>query len=398
MIAEKHSISLLLAVLLCLPLVSCAEIVEVEEEETDVTETVEVERDAPDMKEDIDAQLELLASAYGTVTAAKPEGVNEFDFIDANPTAFDAITAWGEDAVPYLCEIGEGYRETFANMRVAPEEYAKCILAYAAAQEIDSATFNRAYPSPDNAYVLYQSPTALWGMADPFQGVIYDMFLADVRGTVLAEATGFSSLAYIDWTEDGRYAIVSDRLMEEMLPAQTTVFDAEGKQIHALPGREVFDEIAAQYGEPYYTIDTRYLDSVSDHVLRIWLGLKMTDGQIISGYYDYDLAAGEITAVDYAPFERDGVAFAEQLQLSSDGEKRNYWHTGTLILRFDTKKKNGAAELSFDGKVLCSNYARLDQIRVTDTTVIVDAEPMDGGASVPLLYNLAGQEPEMSDQ
>lgn len=369
---------------------SCAEIVE-EEEETDVTETVEVKEDSPDMKEDIDANLELLASAYDAITSAKPEGVNETDFISANPDAFDAIVAWGMDAVPYLCEIGEGHQTAFSNMRIAPEEYAKCILAYAAAQEIDSATFNRAYASPDGVHVLYQSPTVLWGMADDFQRIIYDMFLADARGIVLAEATGFSSLAYIDWTEDGRYAIVSDRLMEETLPSQTTVFDAEQKQIHALPWREVFDGIAAQYGEPYYFIDTRYLDTVSDGVLRIWLGLKMTEGQAITGYYDYDLIAGEITAMEYAPFDRDGTAFAGQLQLSSDGSRRNYWHTGTQILRFDAVQVNGVTSLRLDKHMLCEDMEALVRIFVTDDTIITETVAGDG-AERTQLFDFAGQE------
>ena len=369
-------------------LLSCGEIVEKEEEET---ETVETEEKAPDMKADIDENLSLLASAYDAITSAKPEGVNETDFIAANPDAFDAIVAWGEDAVPYLCEIGEGHRMAFTNMRVAPEEYAKCILAYAAAQEIDSATFNRAYASPDGVHVLYQSPTVLWGMADAFQGVIYDVFLADAQGVVLAEATGFSSLAYIDWTEDGRYSVVSDRLREEEQPAQTTVFDAAQKRIHALPGREVFDGIAAQYGQSYYTIDTRYLSVVSDNVLRIWLGLKMTDGQIITGYYDYDLIAGEMTAMEYAPFDGDGTAFAEQLQLSADGCRRNYWHTGTQILRFDAERANGVTSLLLDKHMLCADIDALVRVFVTDDTIITETAAGDGAGRTQL-FDFAGRE------
>ncbi len=382
---------LLLLTALLSGLLSCAQITEEEETET-VTETVEVEPEPTDMISEINAQLELLASAYDAIIAANPEGVDEYDFIDANPDAFDAIVAWGEDAVPYLCEIGAGHRTAFFNMRIAPEEYTKCILAYAAAQEIDSATFNRAYESPDGVHVLYQSPTVLWGMADAFQGILYDIFLSDARGAVLAEATGFSSLAYIDWTEDGRYAVVSDRLMEETLPAQTTVFDAEQKQIHALPGREVFDEIAAQYGQPYYTIDTRYLDSASEDVLRIWLGLKMTDGQIITGYYDYDMIAGEITALEYAPFDSDGTAFAEQLQLSSDGSRRNYWHTGDVILRFDTVRKNGLTTLSLGGQVLRREMAQCLRILAAEGIVIAETTALEDGASEIGLFDYVGGE------
>ena len=370
--------------------VSCGEIVE-DEEETDVTETVEVKEDSPDMKEDIDANLELLASAYDAITSAKLEGVNETDFISANPEAFDAIVAWGTDAVPYLCEIGEGHQMAYSNMRIAPEEYAKCILAWAAAQEIDQTTFNRAHESPDGAHVLYRTPSVLWGMADAYQGIIYDMFAADARGTILAEATGFSSLAYIDWTEDGRYAIVSDRLMEETLPAQTTVFDTVHGQVLGLPGREVFDAVVSQYGDPYYTIDTRYLGTVSEDVLRIWLGLDMTDGQIITGYYDYDLISGEITALEYAPFDSDGAAFAGQLQLSSDGSRRNYWHTGTQILRFDAVQVNGVTSLRLDKHMLCEDMEALVRIFVTDDTIITETVAGDG-AERTQLFDFAGQE------
>ncbi|MBE6659145.1 MAG: hypothetical protein E7604_11985 [Ruminococcaceae bacterium] len=347
-------------------LISCGEIYEEEETET---ETAEIEQDAPDMKEDIDANLELLASAYDAITSAKLEGVNEYDFISANPEAFDAIVAWGMDAVPYLCEIGEGHRMAFTNMRVAPEEYAKCILALAAAQEIDSATFNRAYASPDGVHILYQSPTVLWGMADAFQGVIYDIFLADAQGTVLAAATGFSSLAYIDWTEDGRYAVVSDRLREEDQPAQTTVFDAEQTQIHALPGREVFDGIVAQYGKPYYTIDTRYLSAVSDGVLRIWLGLKMTDGQTITGYYDYDLIAGEITAREYAPFdaETDGAEIARGLPSHEVGTSLAYLMSDTAIFRLEVEvREEWERTLFINGTPALTDYLFLDDFRVID--------------------------------
>ncbi|MBQ7299695.1 MAG: hypothetical protein IJW77_07630 [Clostridia bacterium] len=387
---------ILLLLSLCLGTVcfsSCAEIVE-EEEETDVIETAEVKEDSPEMKEDIDAQLNLLASAYDAITSAKPEGVNEYDFISANPEAFDAIVAWGMDAVPYLCEIGEGHRVAFTNMRVAPEEYAKCILAWAAAQEIDSATFNRAYASPDGVYVLYQSPSVLWGMADDFQRIIYDMFLADARGVVLAEATGFSSLAYIDWTEDGRYAIVSDRLMEETLPAQTTVFDAAQKRIHALPGREVFDSIAAQYGQPYYTIDTRYLDTVSDGVLRIWLGLQMTDGQTITGYYDYDLTVGEMTALEYAPFdaETDGAEIARGLPSHEVGTSLAYLMSDTAIFRLEVEvREEWERTLFINGAPALTDYLFLDDFRVIDDRYLA---VVTGGTDVNskhlYLYDWAG--------
>ena len=95
--------------------------------------------------------------------------------------------------------------------------------------------------------------------------------------------------------------------------------------------------------------------------------------------------------MEYAPFDGDGTAFAEQLQLSADGCRRNYWHTGTQILRFDAERANGVTSLRLDKHMLCEDMEALVRIFVTDDTIITETVAGDG-AERTQLFDFAGQE------
>ena len=367
MAAEKKLILLLPAVLLCLLFVSCGEIVE----ETEETETVEVtQEDKPDNSDItavIDGYLAELASTYDTVAAANPDGIDEHDLIHAAPDAFDGIVAIGADAVEYLCEVGAGYREAFADMRTEPRAYAKCILAYAAAQEIDASVFDRVYEAPGGAHTVHLCAEVLWGMADPYEGILYDAVLCDAAGTELTRTQGASSLVHVDWTEDGRYAILSDRLKDARQMSMATVFDAWQGKAAGLPYSEILTRIEELGGYEHKTFDLRYLDAPDTDVLRIWLGMTLTGGGFVTGYYDYDMTSETVTALEYAPFDPavGGSDIARGLPSHEVGTSLAYLMADTTVYRLELEVKEDWARTLYINEVpALSGFLYLDDLRV----------------------------------
>ena len=366
---EKRICGVLLAMLLALGCIGCGEIVEEEDETETVYVTEEAEPDDTEMKSDIDTHLALLASAYDTLASATPEGITEHDFIDDNPAAFDAILAWGKDAVPYLREIGEGYQNAFANLRIAPEEYAKCILAYAAAQKIDSSVFNRVYRSPDGNHMLCLMPEVLWGMGDSFAGILYDTVLCDEFGRAMTQTQGTSSFAYGDWTPDGRYVIVTDRLQDERQRSVTTVFDTVRGEAVGLPLGDIRQQIIDASGYVCKSFSLRYLGTVSEDVLRIWLGITLENGGIVTGYYDYDMISRSVAALEYEPFDAEtgGADIANALGYHDVGSSLGYLMTDTAIHRLDIKvDENWKRTLYINGNAALHDFLFFSDFRVID--------------------------------
>lgn len=350
-------------------LVCCGEIVE----ETEETETVEVtretEQDESDMTAVIDGYLAELTSAYDTVAAANPDGIDEHDLINAAPDAFDGIVAIGADAVEYLCEVGAGYREAFADLRTEPRAYAKCILAYAAAQEIDASVFDRVYEAPGGAHTVHLCAEVLWGMADPFEGILYDAVLCDAAGTELTRTQGASSLVYVDWTEDGRYAILSDRLKDARQMSMATVFDAWQGKAAGLPYSEILTRIKELGGYEHKTFTLRYLDAPDTDVLRIWLGMTLTGGGFVTGYYDYDMTSETVTALEYAPFDPavGGADVACGLPSHEVGTSLAYLMADTTVYRLEMEVKEDWARTLYINEVpALSGFLFLDDLRVID--------------------------------
>ncbi len=360
--------AILAAVLLAASfLVCCGEIVEENEETETVEVTQEDKPDNSDITAVIDENLALLVSVYDTVAQENPEGIDEYDFISANPDAFDGIVAIGADAVPYLCEVGAGYREAFADLRTEPRAYAKCILAYAAAQEIDASVFDRVYEAPGGAHTVHLCAEVLWGMADPFEGILYDAVLCDAAGKELTRTQGASSLVYVDWTEDGRYAILSDRLKDARQMSVTTVFDARQGKIAGLPYSEILTRIEEQGGYEHKTFDLRYLDAPDTDVLRIWLGMTLTGGGFVTGYYDYDMTSGTVTALEYAPFDPavGGADIARGLPSHEVGTSLAYLMADTTVYRLEMEVKEGWARTLYINEVpALSGFLFLDDFRV----------------------------------
>lgn len=369
-VCARHTTAFLLCVVLMFVLVGCAEIQEEKETETVLvtveTEPHETEAEETDMTAVIDENLDLLASAYATVASAHPDGMDEHDLIAVHPDAFDEITTFGADAVPYLCEIGAGYQDAFANMRIAPEEYAKCILAYAAAQKIDPLQFDRSYPSPDGTYSLDLHTDVLWQIADSNAGILYDAVLCDADGNALVRTAGTSSFANVDWTEDGRYVVVSDRLMNEKQTAQSVVFDTAKARVIGLPGQELFRVAAASSGLSDYTIDMRYLAAADADVVRMWFCLKSAEQEIV-GQYDYDLASERLTTVEYEPFDQaeDDNVLANFLEISDSSV--GYLKIGTSVCRIalELKSEQGLARtLYINEKTAIRDFLFIRDIRV----------------------------------
>ena len=365
---------LLFCTALLFSLIGCAQIGEEEETETVyVTEETETEPITEDMTADIDANLALLASAYEAVTAAHPDGVSEHDFIAANPDAFEKIVAWGEDAVPYLCEIGAEYQEAFRYMRVDPEAYARCVLAYAAAQEIDPATFDRSYPSPDEKHLLCLIPEVLWGMGDSYEGILYDTVLCDAFGGVITQTQGTSSLAYVDWTADGRYVIVTDRLKDERQLSVTTVFDTVRGEAVGLPLGDIRQQIMDESGYSCKSFNLRYLGTSSADVLRIWIGMTQEDGGFVTGYYDYDMISRTVSALEYAPFdaERGGADIANALGYHDVGSSFGYLMADYTVHRLEIAvDEDWGRTLYINGNAALHDFLFFSDLRVIDNVYL----------------------------
>ena len=357
---------------IALPLVSCARIEE-NEEETETVYVEDVTEEAIPPQEEIDAvvdeNLELLLSEHEAI-CAETEQLCEQLYIDRHPAAFDEIVALGADAYPYLCEIGEGYWSAYYDYSVDNgRAYARCILAYAAAQAIDETTFNRAYASPGGAHTVHLCSEVLWGMADPFEGILYDAVLCDAAGTELTRTQGASSLVYVDWTEDGRYAILSDRLKDARQMSMATVFDARQGKAAGLPYSEILTRIEELGGYEHKTFDLRYLDASDTDVIRIWLGMTLTGGGFVTGYYDYDLTSETVTALEYAPFDPavGGSDIARGLPSHEVGTSLAYLMADTTVYRLELEVIEDWARTLYINEVpALSGFLFLDDLRVID--------------------------------
>ncbi|MBR5871911.1 MAG: hypothetical protein IKZ09_12830 [Clostridia bacterium] len=370
---------LLVILILSAVIASCGEIVE-EEKETDATETVvvtetvvETEETEPtqiDLETVIDAQLDLLTADLEALQRKIPEGFTEHDIIAAHPEAFAAITDLGADAVPYLMEIGEDYWTSYQNYRLdSGLAYARCILAYAAAQEIDGASFNHVFASPVGGYLLYQSPSVLWGMGDSGEGILYNLHLLDADGNVLAQTAGCSSLAYIDWTADGRYAVVSDRLWDERQLSTTVAFDTVRGTAVNVVARTVFDAAAAAYGQQFRYYDTRYQGYTDDGYLRIWFGMYMADDNALVGYYDYDAVTGAVMATECALFDpaADNYDMARGMDVHDVGSSFAYLMTDLFIHRLEVRiGEDWSRTLYINGALALDGFLYLNDIRAVD--------------------------------
>ncbi len=248
-----------------------------------------------EIAEIVDANLAILVQENALYSSEK-------EYITARPEAFSAIVALGEDALPYLMELGQN---------ILPYDYSvenyQRILAMYAAYTIRPEQYVLSYPSPDGKYALVWEVVTFVTAVDPFGGITYNVSALDTEtgetATAKAEFCKDWS-ASVHWSPDSRYAAVCVGYRHSY--RDVYVFDiGRGECVH-LPGE---GELEAMLGKDltYYDADTDEEFSCV-HILfdewgtdtvtaRIMLSSVVGGGVDIGGY-TYDLAKREIISCD----------------------------------------------------------------------------------------------------
>ncbi|MBQ7982907.1 MAG: hypothetical protein IJ302_05015 [Clostridia bacterium] len=131
------------------------------------------------------------------------------DIIDANPEAFDALTALGEDADAYLLECGQN-----PETDNAPPAYYRREMALWAAYTINPALFDLAFPSPDGTHTVKMEVAGFFGNLNQAKrnGTA---FYGSVRmeetatGRILTQCSSSVWMPTVTWSEDNTSACIS---------------------------------------------------------------------------------------------------------------------------------------------------------------------------------------------
>ena len=225
----------------------------------------------------------------------------EGECINDHPEAFSAIVALGEDALPYLTELGQNVR----GYDYSVENYQR-ILARYAAYTIQPELYTLTYPSPDGKYVLKWAPTTFVTMLDPFMGTMYNISVIDIQTgkTAIACAEFFEEESSLHWSPDSRYAAVSAGYRHSY--RDVYVFYMASGDCILLPGEEELETLL-ETELTYYDTDTDMEFSYVHILFEGWGTDTITAGIMLSsaigggveiGSYTYDLAKREITSCD----------------------------------------------------------------------------------------------------
>ena len=249
-----------------------------------------------EIAEIVDANLAILVQENALYSSEK-------EYITARPEAFSAIVALGEDALPYLMELGQN---------ILPYDYSvenyQRILAMYAAYTIRPEQYVLSYPSPDGKYALVWEVVTFVTAVDPFGGITYNVSALDTEtgetATAKAEFCKDWS-ASVHWSPDSRYAAVSVGYRHSY--RDVYVFDVVGAECIRLPNKEELEEML-ETDLTYYDTDTDAEFSCV-HILfdewgtdtvtaRIMLS-SVVGGGVEIGSYTYDLAQRKIVNIGY---------------------------------------------------------------------------------------------------
>lgn len=315
--------------------VSCGEIVEEEEEETDVTETdVLIE----EMIADIDINLSRLANSV-----TKP--THEKMCVNTLPSAFQEIISYGEDALPYLLEIADAHTEYYG---VDDKAYLRCVLACYAAYRIKPSLYQCNLPSPDGKYILELNPVMFITMGDPHIGMMYQIrFLKADTGEELVSTGKISSSAVLTWSDNNRFAIFCDRQHDWNTNSTVTVYDTERNRIFLVNTPYMLEYYSYNLGKTCSVLDLRY-QRIHNGDLMFWFGMKADDGTVITG----EIAASFSKNVlhEYTIQKNDINDFIDAIPAhKGDGEpEEHYWYNGEVVWTV-TKDSEGYFTMVSDG-------------------------------------------------
>lgn len=259
--------------------------------ETNGAETALSAVSEKEIAEIIDRNLDIL-------TENQNDFCYEQDFINAHPEAFAEILVLGEAALPYLNEIGNGYRsvgeDTSGNDR--------CYLAKAAEYAIYPDKYDRLIPSPDGKYTVKATVNTFTYLADPFQNIKYDLqvIAAETGETVIKTNEAYSLYTdpfadiCLQWTPDSKYAYLIDTYRH--LYTDIHVFDIEKSEFYTLPNADELEKILGKkltYTDENGLYRDRVhccIDTWENNYVRVLIVLSTAaGGETSAGWYLYDL-------------------------------------------------------------------------------------------------------------
>ncbi|MCI8388377.1 MAG: hypothetical protein HFE63_07955 [Clostridiales bacterium] len=234
----------------------------------------------------------------------------EQDYINAHLDAFDNIVALGEIALPYLNEIGNGYKsigeDTFENNR--------CFIAKAAEYAIKPDIYDIMSLSPDDQYAVKATVHSFANLVDPFAGIDYNACVVDMQtNNVLITASDMTfNFSYnnpsVEWSDNSQYAIIQQGYRHYY--SNVYLFDVKNSNFICLPGQTEIEEILKQKLIGYDKVNGTELSFVhfyfdewlDDNQIKITIYLSNNSGYYLDiGCYIYDLDDGKIVSLQCEP-------------------------------------------------------------------------------------------------
>ncbi len=312
-------------------------------------DSISVKINGKDDNDTFDADIvSIIDQNLDIIMEGSDDFIEEQDYVNARPEAFENIVALGEDALPYLEKLTGNiglYDTSIENKRHIIAAY----LSYLIKPEL----YDISYPSPDGKYEIRAVVESFFTLYDPFTGVSYMLHLVDNSdGSVIATASGAYSLAnasgesLISWSLDSKYAMFEDSYRH--MYTNIILFDTTNSSCHTLydeGGLETFAKRDFSYTSPDGTVWDRVHCNFAEwgeDSLKITLSLaSAAGGRLTFGSYvyeiptkhaqrlEYDLDLDEQWKAAFGPWEDDGIEIIEV-----DGVKvplpSKYFAAGTL--------------------------------------------------------------------
>lgn len=240
----------------------------------------------------------LIDSALDEILSTDECFVSERQYIEADPDAFDKITALGERALPYLESIASGADEGF-----------RPYVAMAAMYAISPELYDREFVSPDGRYTLRAEVYSFYQTIVPYDNICYRLCLVDnATGEVVAAV--YDNFVFADgidnnigWSPDSKYVSVTESWRSSY--TTTGLFDTSRAEYIQLPHAEQVEDII---GKPLsLPADDGEYDRVhfrptgwGDDRIYIRVSLGNSDGDMVDvGWYSYDISDKNIDYIEH---------------------------------------------------------------------------------------------------
>lgn len=221
---------------------------------------------------------------------------DEQKYISAHPEEFAAIVALGDDALPYLDSVANGFSPYDSSV----ENYRR-VIAMAAKYAIKPELYDLAYQSPDGKFEIKLTPETFYTRWDPFGGIEYNVRITDLEtGASLTppDTQTVVSCPTVEWSPDSKYAAVSRSHRHDF--TDLFVFDignaarinlSDRATLEALFGRElvIYDSEAGIYYDRLHC----YLDGWGEGSVAVSVFLRSANGgEVFFDRFAYDLVTG----------------------------------------------------------------------------------------------------------